>query len=853
VLARGKLVWAICFALLLVSSPLLIRDLLALRQGVENSSGADFWYTGEINRELLRLKITLIEANADWNDSSASRVRFQFDLVMSRLNTLPRQSRDGWHSQGLGQLPEVATLADDVARFDAASSLLDTDPPAYLELALNEVERALQDSRALSVKALERQNGLVGYLQVEFERFGIHLALYGAGLVALAVGLVYLMVRHMRSEGALRTADRGLVEKSALVEATLNSMSQGLCVVDTDWRLMAWNDHFLEQFEVAKGYARVGRPFADIIGNEAMGSGRGSEDALALLADWAERIGNSESHGFAYVRSNGRAIDIWGDPMPKGGYVYTFTDVTERRRAEQDIRESEERFRRLAEAVPQGIMVHFEGRILEANGNLGKLFGQPTDWLIGGDLRHLLTDDSWRSLTDQFERSEEGIAEVVGRRDDQSAFPLEVAWRTVPYRGDLAKVVSLFDISSRKLTAERLHQSQKLEAIGQLAGGVAHDFNNLLTIIEGFAKRALAKADDGAQVRSSLAEVVSAAEKAAGLTRQLLTFSRKRTIARDSVRISTLFDELAMLLRPVLGERIELVFLPPERDLGVDTDAGQLFQALVNLAINGRDAMESSGRLTVRAAAADVDEARAGRYPDVRPGRYVAISVADEGAGIDPEVMSRIFEPFFTTKEAGRGTGLGLPMVYGFVRQSNGFIDIDSAIGVGTTMTLYLPLSEPAAVASAEDMGGAAFRARGETILIVEDEDALRRLAKSILEELGYTVLTATDGIDAIEVDEDCEGRIDLLLADVVMPGLDGIGAAKAIVQRRPDIKVVFMSGYPSRGDLSRGDLPRGVPLLEKPFNAYSLARTLREALDGATGATETEAAAPPAPERYGT
>ena len=185
--------------------------------------------------------------------------------------------------------------------------------------------------------------------------------------------------------------------------------------------------------------------------------------------------------------------------------------------------------------------------------------------------------------------------------------------------------------------------------------------------------------------------------------------------------------------------------------------------------------------------------------------------------------------------------------------QSMGFIDVDSAIGVGTTMTLYLPLTEPAAVASAEEIGGTAFRARGETVLVVEDEDALRRLAKSILEELGYTVLTATDGIDAIEVDEDCEGRIDLLLTDVVMPGLDGIGAAQAIVQQRPDIKVVFMSGYPSRGDLSRGDLPGGVPLLEKPFNAYSLARTLREALDGTTGATDTKAAASLAPERYGT
>ena len=852
-LTRGKLVWAICFALLLVSLPLLVRDLFALRQGVENSSGADFWYTGEINRELLRLKVVLIEAKADWDESSAGRIRFQFDLAMSRLNNLPRQSNDGWHSQAIGQLAEVAALRDEVARFDAASSLLDTDPPAYLELALNGVEVALQASRALSVKALERQNSLVGHLQGAFEKFGIRLALYGTGLVALAAGLVYLMVRHMRSEAALRTADRGLVEKSALVEATLNSMSQGLCVVDADWRLMAWNDRFLQQFGVKKGYARVGRPFADIIGHEAMGSGRASDDALELLADWAGRIGGRESHEFTYVRSNGRAIDVRGDLMPKVGFVYTFTDVTERHRAEQDIRESEERFRRLAEAVPQGIIVHFEGRILEANGNFGKLFGQATDQLIGGDLRHLLTDDSWRSLMDQFKRSEEGIAEILGRRDDRSAFPLEVAWRTVPYRGNQAKVVSLFDISSRKLNDEQLRQSQKLEAIGQLAGGVAHDFNNLLTIIEGFAKRALAKADDSAQVRSSLAEVVSAAEKAAGLTRQLLTFSRKRTIARESVRISTLFDEMAMLLRPVLGERIELVFLPPEGDLGVDTDPGQLFQALVNLAINGRDAMEGGGRLTVRAAAADVDEARAGRYPDARPGRYVALSVADEGMGIDPEVLSRIFEPFFTTKEAGRGTGLGLPMVYGFVRQSMGFIDVDSAIGVGTTMTLYLPLTEPAAVASAEEMGGTAFRARGETILIAEDEDALRRLAKSILEELGYTVLTATDGIDAIEVDEDCEGRIDLLLTDVVMPGLDGIGAAQAIVQQRPDIKVVFMSGYPSRGDLSRGDLPGGVPLLEKPFNAYSLARTIRETLDGATNATETEATAPPAPQRYGT
>ncbi|MEX2008962.1 MAG: hypothetical protein WEC41_02115, partial [Dongiaceae bacterium] len=186
-LTRGKLVWAICFALLLVSLPLLARDLSILRQGVVDSSGADFWYTSEIHRELLRFKVTLVEAKADWDESSAGRIRFQFDLAMSRLNNLPQQSNDGWHSQAFGRFPEFAALRDDVARFDAASSLLDTDPPSYLELALSGVEGVLKDSRALSVKALERQNGLIGYLQAEFEKFGIHLALYGAGLVALAV------------------------------------------------------------------------------------------------------------------------------------------------------------------------------------------------------------------------------------------------------------------------------------------------------------------------------------------------------------------------------------------------------------------------------------------------------------------------------------------------------------------------------------------------------------------------------------------------------------------------------------------------------------------------------------------
>ena len=379
---------------------------------------------------------------------------------------------------------------------------------------------------------------------------------------------------------------------------------------------------------------------------------------------------------------------------------------------------------------------------------------------------------------------------------------------------------------------EQLRQGQKIEAIGRLAGGVAHDFNNILGVISGFGELALEALAPDHPAQSSLDEVLAAAKRAAGLTRQLLAFSRKQVMRPETVDLNPLTRELERMLRPLLGEDIELRLELGEGVGTVVVDPSQIQQVIMNLAINARDAMPQGGTLTIETANTEFAEDYTDTHPPAVPGRFVMLAVSDTGAGMDAETRERCFEPFFTTKPEGEGTGLGLSTVYGIVKQNGGYVWVYSEPGKGTAFKIYLPRVDlPAGPSSIVDSRPEATTGT-ETILVVEDTEGLRRMIRRMLEGIGYTVLVAADGEEALALAADHSGAIDLLLTDVVMPKLGGAELANHLAARRPGLRVLFMSGYTQGAIAQHGVLLEGVSLLEKPFSRTDLTRAVREALD---------------------
>jgi nitrogen-specific signal transduction histidine kinase len=379
---------------------------------------------------------------------------------------------------------------------------------------------------------------------------------------------------------------------------------------------------------------------------------------------------------------------------------------------------------------------------------------------------------------------------------------------------------------------EQFRQSQKMEAIGRLAGGIAHDFNNLLTIIKGYSQLSLMELKEGTPLRGKVEEIQKAADRAAALTRQLLAFSRRQVMEMKVLDPNAVLRDLDKMLQQVIGEDIELVTLLAD-DLGtVKADAGQIEQVVMNLVVNARDAMQKGGKLTIETANVELDENYARTHVAVKPGRYVMLSVSDTGVGMTPEVRDRVFEPFFTTKEKGKGTGLGLGTVYGIVKQSGGNIWVYSEPGKGTAFKIYLPrVDEPL-----EEIREKAVKEelpRGvETVLVVEDEEEVRKLVSEILRRQGCRVLEASHGNEALLVCEKHEGPIHLLVTDVVMPEMSGPELAQHFTKLHPEARVLYTSGYTDNTIVHHGVLDKGLDYIQKPFTVEGLARKVREVLD---------------------
>ncbi len=640
-------------------------------------------------------------------------------------------------------------------------------------------------------------------------------------------------------------ADRPTLEETiALLEATLEATHDGIVVVDLDRRVILHNKQYLKMFGLT----------ADDVE-------RGGVDGL--IETLSPQLEDLEA-----VLLRSRAI--WSDPSTEvvdvlrfqDGRIYqrctaphrvnsiivgrfaSFRDIGESVRAAEAIEQHRAFLEKAQEVAHIGSWV----AELDATNALGwsaethRIFGVPLGQFVG-------TSDAFFGFVHEEDR--EGVRRASEAATASNA-PYDVEHRIVRADGTVRwvqekadvlrdasgratrMVGTVQDITDRRQLEDQLRQSQKMEAIGRLAGGIAHDLNNALTAIAGYSELALGEVPPGHAARADVEEIRKAAERAGSVTRQLLAFSRKQLLEPRLFNLNDTVVNIARLLTRLLGHDIhvetKLAAALPE----VLGDPGQVEQAIINLAVNARDAMPSGGRLTLTTSVDEVDDAFARRHVPMAPGKYVALRVDDTGHGMTRETQARVFEPFFTTKEIGKGTGLGLSMVYGTLKQIGGFIFVDSEVDRGTTFRLYFPPAVRSAATppdAAPAPAAATARKGHETLLIVEDEDSVRNLVASALRHDGYELLLAKSAEDALRLDEQHKGPIDLLLTDAIMPGKSGIELAAVMATRRPGLPVIIMSGY-TEETLTGAPLDKPLSLLQKPFTPRELRRRIRDVLD---------------------
>ena len=514
-------------------------------------------------------------------------------------------------------------------------------------------------------------------------------------------------------------------------------------------------------------------------------------------------------------------------------------DITEQKKSEAALREAEQKYRHIFEEAMVGIFQSTpQGRFISANNAMARMFGYDSpEELIGSieDIQRQVYVDASRRQEFKRQLEERGALhgfELEVYRKDRSKMWLSMNVRvvrngktTVGFEG------SFEDISQRKLLEEQFRQSQKMEAVGRLAGGVAHDFNNAIGVITGYSELLQLKLKPGDPLHKYADEIGKAGQRAASLTRQLLAFSRKQVIQPVLLDLNAVVGEMDKMLRRLIGEDIEVSFSRDSKLAAIKADPGQIEQILMNLAVNARDAMPKGGKLFIQTANVELDETYSRQHAYVEEGSYVMLSFSDTGCGIDKQIQAKIFDPFFTTKEPGKGTGLGLSTVYGIVKQNGGYVWVYSEPGKGATFRLYFPRAEGAGIRH-DGAARESLPPHGtETVLLVEDEHPLRELARTCLETGGYKVLAVPNGNAAIEMVNQYPEHIDLLFTDVIMPGMSGRDLAEAITRLRPRITVLFMSGYTNDLIAQYGVLSPDTLLLEKPFTMYSLLSKVNQAL----------------------
>jgi PAS domain S-box-containing protein len=497
------------------------------------------------------------------------------------------------------------------------------------------------------------------------------------------------------------------------------------------------------------------------------------------------------------------------------------------------LKASEHRYRKLADATSEAVAIHHQGKLLDVNHAFEVMFGYSYEEAVGMSALDMAAPESRETVLGNIRSGYEGSYEASGLRRDGSSFPALLRSINFTYQGLPARLTTLRDLTEQKQMQQQLLRAQKMESVGRLAGGIAHDFNNYLTAVQGYIELALMDLGKRDPARGDLEEALESTERAATLTRQLLMFSRRGRLERKAVDLNRLVKELSGMLERILGERYELVTRLETGAPAIDGDAGLLEQATVNLAVNARDAMPEGGRITISTGAVEETPAAAAASPspEAHAGSFAVISVSDEGTGMDRSTMERIFEPFFSTKEEKEGTGLGLAVVYGIVTEHDGWIEVESEPGRGSTFELFLPVftgveaDQPDAPAHTGDS-----RHRGAAILLVEDEEPLRAVANKMLSQCGYRVWAAADAEEALRLFNEKDGAFDLAFCDVVLPGKNGVELAERLLEQTPDLKVLLASGY-SEESVQRVITERGYRFLPKPYRLEKLVELIEEML----------------------
>jgi len=511
-------------------------------------------------------------------------------------------------------------------------------------------------------------------------------------------------------------------------------------------------------------------------------------------------------------------------------YCSVMRDQSDIERAQQSAVENERRFRTLVDAAFEGIGITEQGVIVDCNEQLGRLLGLTVSETIGKRVLDFIAPESREQLIERFKRGAGEPFEHIMLRADGTRFHAESQAKTLQLGERAIRVTALRDISARKNQEAQRQQSQRLESVGRLAGGIAHDFNNLLTVVLSLVEMLLESPRDPEE-QDDLKQVRAAAERATELTQQLLAFARRRIVEPKVVSLNQLVTDLDKMLRRILGEHVSLATLCAPELGAVRVDPGQIEQVVVNLAINARDAMEPGGTLTIETSNVSLGPEYAATHPEVTPGDYVMLAVSDTGSGMDRATLEHIFEPFFTTK-AERGTGLGLATCYGIVRQSGGSLWVYSEVGHGTTFKIYLPRVH-APLDKREPPKPPQTRHGVERILLVEDDPMVRPVVARSLRQYGYEVHDAATPSEAREMFAKLEGKIDILVTDVVLPEMNGRQLAEVLCQQQPGLRVLYTSGYTENTILHQGVVDAGIHFLSKPYRIGELAQRVRSILDG--------------------
>ena len=657
--------------------------------------------------------------------------------------------------------------------------------------------------------------------------------------------------------GALTSAvcsSKNITERKRAQEALREQESRWAFAVEVagagvlDWDIQTGAVHFSDRWLSVTGYTRE-----EIVPHlDTLTSLVHPDDLPVAMADVQEVVaGRKEVHAiehrlkhkkghWIWVQARSR-ISAWGAGGEPLHMIGTHTDITERKRAEEALRESEERHRTVVQTAMDGFwLVEHDGRLLEVNETYCRMSGYDARELTTLRISDVEASESPADTTAHIERiltTGESRFESVHRRKDGALFDVEVSVKRSPDESG-RMVVFLRDITARKRAEHerakleaQLRQAQKMESVGRLAGGVAHDFNNMLAVILGRAELALARGDSTPPLREHLEEIRGAARHSADLTRQLLAFARRQTVAPQVLDLNDTVARMLGMLQRVIGENVRLTWSAGAGLWAVSIDPSQLNQVLANLCVNARDAIDTVGTLVIGTSNRTLGERECATHPGAHPGDYVCLAVRDDGSGMSDEVLAHLFEPFFTTKEVGKGTGLGLATVYGIVEQNRGFIEVQSERGAGTTFAIYLPRHTHASEAPQAEAVETVPPSGPETVLLVEDERAVLALTQTMLEQMGYAVVSASTPREALRLAMERPGTIDLLLSDVVMPEMNGRDLAAELATLHPRTRCLFMSGYAADLIAHHGVLEPGVHFVQKPFSTDELAAKVRAAL----------------------